>query len=99
MNQIINHVCNWYDVDRKDLLGERRNAALVEARQASYWLYEKLTDYSYARIGRIHHRDHTTVTYGCKKISKEMSKGTTKARYMLDLLHHLENPNQLRLSI
>lgn len=51
------------------------NKTRVRARALAMWLTRDLLDYSYAEIGRIFRRDHTSVIHACQKVldSAELS--------------------------
>lgn len=97
---IIASVCKYYGITKEQMLGQRRQKHLVKARQASYWLYENLTDFSYPRIGLIHKRDHTTVLYGCSKITEEINNQTVDGNHVMKLYHslRLKNEDQIEMA-
>lgn len=53
-----------------DLISKKRHRHIVEIRQVCYYLMYK-KGITYARIGRLFNRDHTTIMYG-NKIAKDI---------------------------
>lgn len=96
---ILTRVCEYYGITKEQMLCDRRQKPLVKARQASYWLYENLTDFSYPRIGLIHKRDHTTILYGCEKIDNEINNQTEDGKTVVKLYHNLRQVNEDQLEM
>lgn len=53
-----------FNVSRQDILGPSRQRKFIRARQAAMYLACWLTPYSSKVLGRIFHRDRSTVLYG-----------------------------------
>ncbi len=74
-NQIIKVVADFFEIPASDLTGKSRNKEFIEPRQITMYLLRDLLDMSYPFIAnKIGKRDHTTVIYACKKLSKDMEK-------------------------
>lgn len=72
VNEII---CEFYNVERVDVIGPRRNKEYVRPRQILMYLLKSELGLSYPIIGRyLGGRDHTTIMHGFEKIEKEMKK-------------------------
>ena len=81
MSDILEAVCDYFEVGPTDIQSERRHADLVRVRSVFINLCHELTHGSYAAIGRMcGNRDHTTVIHhtrlktnksGCWDIKKE----------------------------
>jgi len=70
---IIEAVCNYFDVPIKDLTGASRKKELVYPRQVSMYLMRKLLNSSYPTIGdELGGRDHTTAMHAFNKMLKEI---------------------------
>jgi chromosomal replication initiator protein len=68
-------VCEYYDVDIKDVLGQRRQREFVKPRQILMYLLKHELGMTFPTIGReIGGRDHTTAMHSVEKIEKEMKK-------------------------
>ena len=67
-------VCENYGISRKDMLSCRRSRHLADARHVAFYLARELTARSYSEVGRMFNRDHSTVTYGCKKVECNLAE-------------------------
>ncbi len=75
INQIQNAVCNYFSISKSDLIGSKRNSSIVYARHIAMYLCRTLTDESLPAIGKhFGGRDHSTVLYGCERISNLMKE-------------------------
>jgi chromosomal replication initiator protein len=71
---IIREVAEFYGVDLRALIGRGRSRNIVVPRQVAMYLLREETDASLMDIGRLlGGRDHTTIIYGCEKISEEIN--------------------------
>lgn len=71
--EIIEAVCEYYDVTKNDVLSSRRTGILVMPRQIICYLGRELTGMSYPQMGRrLGGRDHTTALHGSNKIRAAM---------------------------
>ncbi len=69
IEEIIQAVCDYFDVRRTDLLGKRRHQSISLPRQACMALARRHTRHSFEEIGAsIGGRDHTTVMHAVKTI-------------------------------
>ncbi len=70
IDAIVDNVCSTFGIDKAEIAGKSRRQEIVQARQLSMYLADKLTKMSKSQIGRkIAGRDHTTVIHSCSKIS------------------------------
>ncbi len=83
-DDVVNYVCEYYNVKTTQLKGPKRDASLVKARQVCmYLLYTKL-GLTYVDIGNIlGGRDHTTIMHGVDKIAKNVDN---KDKVTVDIL-------------
>jgi chromosomal replication initiator protein len=71
---IMREVADFYAVDLRALIGRGRSRNIVIPRQVTMYLLREETDASLMDIGRLlGGRDHTTIIYGCDKISEEIN--------------------------
>ncbi len=71
MEMIILDVCFVFDVDRLDLLSQRRFAKLILPRKLVCYLCRHFTTRSYPGIGRkLGNRDHTTIMHAVRSATK-----------------------------
>jgi len=74
-NQLIRFVARFYDLREDDLLAPSRKKEIVRPRQVAMYLLREDLKNSYPTIGRrLGGKDHTTVIYGCEKITEELGK-------------------------
>ncbi len=67
---IINTVCQFYNIPKSDLLGKKKNKELVEPRQICIYLINDLMSIPLVTIGQaVGGRDHTTVMHARDKIA------------------------------
>ena len=77
-----------YNVDVKDLKGEKKNASIVMPRQVAMYLACVMTDMSSTDIGRAFgNRDHSTVLHARKKIEAKVSDDP----FFLELVNKLQS--------
>jgi chromosomal replication initiator protein len=62
-------VCARFGVCEVEIASERRDVNVTTPRQIIYFLSRKLTGQSLKQIGRVIHRDHTSVLHGANKIA------------------------------
>ena len=73
IDDIIDKVCNHFNVSAQDVSGKSRKRDLVVARQVSMYLAQKYTKMPAARIGKlVAGCDHSTVIHSCEKVSERM---------------------------
>ncbi|KAB8142694.1 chromosomal replication initiator protein DnaA [Chloroflexia bacterium SDU3-3] len=81
---ILKEVADFYGVDVRALQGRGRSRNIVVPRQVVMYLLREETESSLMDIGRfLGGRDHTTVIYGCEKISTEI---TTDSRLRQEIM-------------
>jgi chromosomal replication initiator protein len=73
VDEIVNTVCNQFNVSPEEVGGKSRKRNLVVARQVSMYLAQKHTKMPASRIGQlIAGRDHSTVLHSCEKVEQRM---------------------------
>ena len=76
-DSIVRTVCEFYGIDLKTLQGRGRSRNIVMPRQIAMYLLREETDASLVDIGLLlGGRDHTTIMYGCEKITEELITDT-----------------------
>lgn len=73
MRAIARAVCAEWGVTLAELLSPRRDAGLVEARHAAWYLARHLNQASLPAIGRTFRRDHTTVLTGIRRFAERLA--------------------------
>jgi chromosomal replication initiator protein len=86
VDQVIEVVCNHYDVSGEALAGSSRARVVAFPRQIAMYLARTETNASLPQIGaKLGNRDHTTIMYGHEKISTLIEKDPAARREMLQL--------------
>ncbi len=84
--KVLETVCTYYSVKRKDVVGQTRLKEFVLPRQVFMFLLRSLTDMPLNAVGEIlGGRDHTTIIHGAGKIEKEMSKNAKLRQDIINL--------------
>ena len=72
---ILKAVAEYFGVSEADILSQRRNREIAQARQVAMYLTREQTQLSTTRIGDMFGgRDHTTVMHACDKICELIEK-------------------------
>ncbi len=85
--QIKKMICSHFKVTEEELLSKSRKKSIALPRQFGMYLARKHTEESLENIGRQFRRDHATVLYAVKKISRE-ADASTKRRGQLEYLNN-----------
>ncbi len=85
-DSILSFICDQFKVTKDDLQSRSRQQAIAFPRQVAMYLTRKHTDLSLSNIGRIYNRDHATVLYAIKAVTKGISVKTSTRR-QLELLN------------
>lgn len=73
--KIIEKVCDFYGVSKKEILSKSRKKEFVFPRQVTMYLLREETNLSLPSIGvKIGNKDHTTVGYACAKLEEKSKK-------------------------
>lgn len=80
------HICQFFNIDLKDLKADKREKKLTKARHIAMFLCRELTNASSTDIGMVFGgKDHSSVLYAVDKIAKEL-KTDFALRHELDLI-------------
>lgn len=91
---ILEVVADHYGVSVSDILGGKRNAAIVTPRQVTMYLCREITDTSYKAIGiLLGNRDHSTIISGDNKIRKKIRNNDVELLNNLEILKKKLNSN------
>ena len=73
IDDILDTVCNHYNVTATAVNSKSRKRDLVQARQVSMYLAQKYTKMPASRIGKlVGNRDHSTVIHSCSQVEQRM---------------------------
>ncbi len=93
IDDILDTVCNHYNVTPAAVQSKSRTHQLVVARQVSMYLAQKYTKMPAARIGKlVGGRDHSTVIHSCRQVEQRMKID----RSFSDDLTSIENAFKLK---
>jgi chromosomal replication initiator protein len=90
--QIINLVANSFGITEDNIIGRDRSRQIALPRQVAMYLMREEAHISLPQIGEtLGGRDHTTVMYGCDKITDMMERDHRFRRQVLDIREQLYN--------
>lgn len=73
LDEVLTAVAAYYKYPRSELHGRRRSKFVVKARHVFCWLAYDITARTTPQIGRVAHRDHSTVLYAIEKVNTSMA--------------------------
>jgi len=76
-------------IPMKTIIGKDRHKRVALARQATYYVARHTTGMSYPELGKLFHRDHTTILYGVRKIEKIVKRDEKVRNMVADLIREL----------
>lgn len=86
---IIEHVCKYYKINKKEVLGKGRNKNVVLARHIAIFIVRTQLEISLEQIGKIFgNRDHSTIINAIKKIEKEIEEPDKSISKAISLLNN-----------
>ena len=88
VDEIVDKVCEFYNVPVEEVGGKSRKRNFVVARQVSMYLAQKHTNMPAARIGKlIAGRDHSTVLHSCEKVEERMKIDNHFSEEIINIEH------------
>jgi len=92
IEQIIDGVCHYYNVDPERLRGKQRDREIAWPRQVAMYVMREETSASLIQIGNtLGGRDHTTIIHGWEKVQTEMKNNDQIRREIARLLEMLRD--------
>ncbi|MDR0796545.1 MAG: chromosomal replication initiator protein DnaA [Tannerella sp.] len=89
---ILDTVCKNFNLEKSLIHTKSRKQEIVQARQITMYLAKKLTDYSFAHIGKIvGGKDHATVVHACKTVKDQIEINKT-FRATVDFIENAIKP-------
>lgn len=86
IDSIIEQTCNYFDVEREELMSSSRKAPIVLARQVAMYLAERHTSLSTTKIGAyVGRRGHATVIHSCRTVANRLDTDTAFRERIKDL--------------
>jgi chromosomal replication initiator protein len=89
--EIVEEVARYYNLSLDTLCGRGRSREIARSRQVAMYLAREETQASLPKIGETMSRDHTTVLYGCEKISQQIEADNNLRRDILAIRERLYN--------
>lgn len=90
IEKIIKTVCQFFNLQEKEVLNTRRHKEIVYPRQLIMYLLREELGLSFPYIGRLlGGKDHTTIMHGCQKINKEKNKNEKTSSEIISLKEQL----------
>src|SRR5947209_7542701 len=87
IEEIIEGVCRYYNVDLERLQGKQRDREIAWPRQVAMYVMREETSASLLQIGNaLGGRDHTTIIHGWEKVQAEMKSNDQTRREVARLL-------------
>jgi len=71
-SKVVLAVCCQYGIDYEDVMGRRRTAPVVTARQVSYWILRNHFGMSWGQIGSSFGRFRDCARHGCNRVERKM---------------------------
>lgn len=71
--QIVDNVCDFYGLTIAQVKGKCRVRGYVKARFVSIYIIRKRTGLTLKEIGRLFHRDHTSIIHAVQTIEEVLS--------------------------
>ncbi|ACN99545.1 chromosomal replication initiator protein DnaA [Sulfurihydrogenibium azorense] len=86
VDSIIDEVCSYFKIDKKDLLSDKKNKNLVMARQIAMYLSKTLTEEPLSSLSTyFKKKNHSTIISACNKVEETMNKDR-KFKLIVDFL-------------
>lgn len=73
VEKIYSAIYKKYDIKKEDLLSQKRNKEIADARHIAIYLIREITEMSYPNIGKLFDRDHATIISSYSKIQKKVT--------------------------
>lgn len=91
--RIISTIASEFDITSEEIKSRRRTHRLALPRQVAMYILREEADISYPQIGEIlGGRDHTTVMYGCEKITDLIQTDESLRRKVIKIRETLYGP-------
>ena len=89
--KVVTYVSQKYGVPFEDIVGKRKTDAIASTRQAAIYLLRELTDMSYAQVGKVFNRDHSTVVSSVNKVKERMKEDAAFEAQMQDMIKDIRS--------
>lgn len=97
--EVVRRVADVFGVEVERLLGRGRSREVVLPRQIAMYLLREEANYSLPQIGEaLGGRDHTTVMYGCDKVTDLLERDDRLRRQVIEIREQLYGPTNYSLA-
>lgn len=91
-DQIIDTVCNYFDITKSDITGKKKNKEVVEPRMIAIYLISEMLELPLVSIGKLFGgRDHTTIMHARDKISTQIKTNKKTQTLVSDIRNMLKS--------
>lgn len=91
---IVAHTANYFKISVDEIYGSSRSQAIATARQIAMYLCREMTSLSLPKIGQLFGgRDHTTVMYATKKVTRLMTERRSIFNQVSELTSRIRQGN------
>jgi chromosomal replication initiator protein len=95
IDHIIKTVCTHFGIKEQVLSSKSRAKEIATARQLAMYFAKQLTDLPYKQIGiEIGNRDHSTVLYACKTVTKQIETDDKFREIARELENKIKSPQE-----
>ena len=84
-DRIIQAVCQYFSIDKNDLVGRKRNKEIVEPRQICIYLMWSQLASPLLTIVKMFGRDHTTIIHARDKIMEQVKASVPMKKMINDI--------------
>lgn len=92
--QVIKVICDFFSIDKKDLLGKSRKQDLIVPRHIAVYLIRKNSNESFPLIGKIMGgKDHSTILHSFRKIENDLLTDESLKRDIDEMQEILNSSN------
>lgn len=85
ISDIQSAVARKFEIELHDLMSERRGRGVARPRQVAMYLARELTPHSTPTIGKMFHRDHSTILHGITTVEALIAKNDPIANEVEEL--------------
>ncbi|MBN1666075.1 MAG: chromosomal replication initiator protein DnaA [Anaerolineales bacterium] len=94
-DEIVRNVAESFGISMENMLGRDRSRQVALPRQVAMYLLREEANISLPQIGEVlGGRDHTTVMYGCEKISEMLEQDDRLRRQIIEIKERLYGPSR-----
>lgn len=84
-DDVIRTVAEYYSITPEDIISDRRSRNISVPRQIAMYIAREMVNISFEAIGQSFERDHSTITYACKKVAEQISKTAELSGMLADI--------------